>query len=45
MYHFPPDNPHCCVPVKDGHDHAADALRYMIISLDREARSIKIRHY
>ncbi|MCZ6735220.1 MAG: hypothetical protein O7C65_05460 [Planctomycetota bacterium] len=45
MYHFPPGNPHCCVPVKDGHDHAADALRYMIISLDREARSIKVRHY
>lgn len=34
QYHYPPDNPVSMDPVKDGPDHAADALRYMIINLD-----------
>ena len=34
-YHFPPDDPEAPEPVKDGSDHACDALRYLIINLDR----------
>jgi hypothetical protein len=34
-YHYPRDRPDACVPVKDGHDHAVDALRYLIVNLDR----------
>lgn len=34
------------VPLKDGHDHAADALRYLIINLDRAASGeIAVRDY
>ena len=35
-YHYPKD-PERAEPVKDGHDHAVDALRYMIQNLDRPA--------
>ncbi|MBX3363374.1 MAG: hypothetical protein KF866_01305 [Phycisphaeraceae bacterium] len=34
-YHYPRDKPESLVPVKDGHDHAVDALRYLILNLDR----------
>ena len=34
-YHYPEDRPESLEPVKDGHDHAADALRYLIINLDQ----------
>ncbi len=34
-YHFPEDNPHSLEPVKDGADHAVDALRYLVVNLDR----------
>jgi len=34
QYHYPPDNPNSMEPVKDGPDHAVDALRYMLINLD-----------
>lgn len=34
-YHYPPDQPECLEPVKDGSDHACDALRYLIINRDR----------
>lgn len=34
-YHYPEDQPYCTAPVKDGFDHAADALRYMIQNLDK----------
>lgn len=34
-YHYPEDDPVSEIPVKDGPDHAADALRYLIVSLDR----------
>ena len=34
-YHYPDDDPVSEIPVKDGPDHAADALRYLIVSLDR----------
>ncbi|MEM9251270.1 MAG: hypothetical protein AAGB29_02875 [Planctomycetota bacterium] len=33
-YHFDPDRPHQQTPVKDGPDHLADALRYLINTLD-----------
>lgn len=29
-----PDDPGAAAPVKDGHDHILDALRYLVISLD-----------
>ncbi len=34
-YHFPEDRPESLEPVKDGHDHAVDALRYLVLNLDR----------
>ena len=34
-YHYPNDEPESQKPVKDGHDHACDALRYMVVNLDR----------
>jgi len=34
-YHYPPDRPESLEPVKDGFDHAADALRYLVVNLDR----------
>jgi hypothetical protein len=32
--HYSRENPHDLTPVKDGPDHAADALRYLVVSLD-----------
>ncbi|MFN0010377.1 MAG: hypothetical protein ACKVS8_01905 [Phycisphaerales bacterium] len=34
-YRYPEDKPEAMQPVKDGHDHAVDALRYMVMNLDR----------
>jgi hypothetical protein len=34
-YHFPEDRPESLDPVKDGSDHAVDALRYLVVCLDR----------
>lgn len=34
-YHYPKDDPESLTPVKDGFDHAVDALRYLIVNLDR----------
>lgn len=33
-YHYPEDQPESLNPVKDGHDHLIDALRYLILNLD-----------
>lgn len=33
-YHYNPRNPETSEPVKDGPDHAVDALRYMVLHLD-----------
>ena len=33
-YHYPTHRPDVNVPVKDGPDHAVDALRYMLINLE-----------
>jgi hypothetical protein len=41
-YHFDADRPHDPLPVKDGHDHAVDALRYMLINLE-EATGAPLR--
>jgi len=45
MYHYPESMPEASQPVKDGEDHAADALRYMIVNLDRAAAKVKVRAY
>lgn len=34
-YRYPAENPETLTPVKDGSDHAVDALRYMVINLER----------
>ncbi len=34
-YHYPREDPQSLTPVKDGFDHAVDALRYLIVNLDR----------
>lgn len=34
-YHYPADRPASEAPVKDGSDHACDALRYLIQNIDR----------
>jgi hypothetical protein len=34
-HHYPPDKPESIQPLKDGTDHAVDALRYMIVNLDK----------
>lgn len=44
-YHFDPDQPQKTVPVKDGNDHAIDALRYMAINLERGSSKVRSRGY
>ena len=34
-FHYPDLDPRTDEPVKDGHDHACDALRYLVLSVDR----------
>jgi len=43
-YHYDPSKPESVEPVKDGPDHAADALRYMVQSLDRPVRTVSGRY-
>ncbi|MDX2131855.1 MAG: hypothetical protein SFY69_07375 [Planctomycetota bacterium] len=39
-YHYPTDNPESDEPVKgEGHDHAVDALRYLVQNLDAPGRA------
>ena len=38
-YHFPEDQPESLTPVKDGTDHAADALRYLIAGHDHSNKA------
>ncbi|MBL9001012.1 MAG: hypothetical protein JNK25_07745 [Phycisphaerae bacterium] len=33
-YHYPEDKPQSLIPVKDGHDHPVDALRYLVRCLE-----------
>lgn len=44
-YHYRDKARAGALPVKDGHDHAADALRYMVVNLDREAMAVRSRRY
>ncbi len=43
-YHFARDNPADPNPVKDGPDHICDALRYLVINLDRDWH-VRVRRY
>jgi hypothetical protein len=45
MYHYDPSQPESMTPEKDGHDHAADALRYMVVNLDRDLWEVERREY
>lgn len=45
MYHYPAERPEVMSPVKDGNDHACDALRYLVINLDRPTWKCEVRHY
>jgi hypothetical protein len=40
-YHYAPDKPYSMDPVKDGYDHAVDALRYLVQNLDKPVRTVK----
>lgn len=44
-YHYPRDNPHSTNPVKDGPDHAVDALRYLIVNLDGARGELRTSPY
>ncbi len=39
-HHYPEDQPQSEKPVKDGSDHAVDALRYMVLHLDGAPRRV-----
>lgn len=39
-YHYARDKPGSLDPVKDGFDHAVDALRYLVLNLDRPGRAV-----
>jgi len=43
-YHYPADQPESLVPVKDGFDHAVDALRYLVANLDNPVRTAYSRY-
>ena len=45
LYHFDPHRPDRDEPVKDGPDHLCDALRYMLINLERGGGAVKTRSY
>ena len=44
-FHYPADKPHETSPVKDGNDHAIDALRYLVMSLPRPGEAARGRSY
>jgi hypothetical protein len=44
-FHYPADKPHETSPVKDGNDHAVDALRYLVMSLPRPGEAARGRSY
>ncbi len=43
-YHFPSERPQAIEPVKDGSDHAVDALRYLVVNLDKPHRMERWRY-
>lgn len=44
-YHFDFNHIHREEPIKDGPDHACDALRYMVLNLERGAGEVWVRRY
>jgi hypothetical protein len=44
-YHYPPDRERDDQPVKDGPDHACDALRYLVFNLDGRSGDVVVREY
>jgi hypothetical protein len=40
-YHYAADKPYSMDPVKDGYDHAVDALRYLVQNLDKPVRTVR----
>lgn len=43
-YHYPENRPDSEDPVKDGADHAVDALRYLVLNLDRKYQTRRGRY-
>ncbi|MBL0921677.1 MAG: hypothetical protein IBJ10_06055 [Phycisphaerales bacterium] len=43
-YHYPENDPHTLDPAKDGPDHAADALRYLILNIDKPCNTQRGRY-
>jgi hypothetical protein len=44
-YHFSTKKPNDDRPVKDGPDHACDALRYLIVNLELGPRRVEVKRY
>jgi hypothetical protein len=44
-YHFDANQPQRDQPVKDGPDHACDALRYMILNLEQGPKPVSVRQW
>lgn len=44
-YRYDPDRPNNENPLKEGADHACDALRYMVLAFDRAGSGLKSREY
>jgi hypothetical protein len=45
MYHYPPNDERSLTPVKGEFDHAADALRYLIVHLDVQSSRAEVKRY
>lgn len=45
LYHFDRNHPQDDLPVKDGPDHACDALRYLVVNLERGSGKVTIMNY
>lgn len=41
-YHYAADKPYSMEPVKDGYDHAVDALRYLVQNLDKPVKTLMV---
>ena len=44
-YHFDPQRPEVQAPVKDGPDHLCDALRYLVVNLERGPSPVTVTEY
>lgn len=45
LYHFDLEHPQRDLPVKDGPDHACDALRYLVVNLECGEQGVVVRGY